>query len=67
MIITSAVNTYKRVKEELITMENLSKDYFDKIKVYNHKGIEICDEDIGEFHNKDILFISLNGDKKRRK
>ena len=62
MIITSAVNTYKRVKEELITMENLSKDYFDKIKVYNHKGIEICDEDIGEFHNKDILFISLNGE-----
>ena len=62
MIITSAVNTYKRVKEELITMENLSKDYFDKIKVYNHKGIEICDEDIGEFHDKDILFVSLNGE-----
>ena len=62
MIITSAVNSYKRVKEELITMENLSKDYFDKIKVYNHKGIEICDEDIGEFHDKDILFVSLNGE-----
>jgi len=62
VIITSAVNSYKRVKEELITMENLSKDYFDKIKVYNHKGIEICDEDIGEFHDKDILFVSLNGE-----
>ena len=43
-------------------MENLSKDYYDKIKVYNHKGIELSNEDIGDFHNKDILFISLNGE-----
>ena len=43
-------------------MENLSKDYYDKIKVYNHKGIELSNEDIGDFHNKDILFLSLNGE-----
>ena len=32
------------------------------MRVFNDKGIEIDDADIGSLHNKDILYTSLNGE-----
>ena len=32
------------------------------MRVYNDKGIEIDDADLSSLHNKDILYVSLNGE-----
>jgi len=59
--ITSSINSYKRLKEQINYTGNLNKN-IEQMRVYNDKGIEIDDADLSSLHNKDILYVSLNGE-----
>ena len=43
--ISSSVDTLRKLKEIVMYEKDISKSFFDKIKFYNHKGIEIDDSD----------------------
>ena len=43
--------------------KDISKSFFDKIKFYNHKGIEIDDSDVSYLTDQQIIYISLDGSK----
>jgi len=53
------VNSLKRLKDSIIA--NISKVPSDKVRIFNHKGIEIDDADINYLHNNQILYVSLDG------
>ena len=57
LTITPTINTYKRLKEDIIYNQKLSKSLEDKMIIYNYKGLEIDDTDISILKNNDILFF----------
>jgi len=59
--ITSSINSYKRLKEQINFTGQLKKNV-EQMRVFNEKGIEIDDADISSLHNKDVLYTSLNGE-----
>ena len=60
--ITSTINSVRRLKETIAYSKELSRSSIDKMKVYNHRGIEVDDIDISDLKNDDILYLDLNGD-----
>ena len=60
--ITSTINSVRRLKETIAYSKQLSRESIDKMKIYNHRGIEVDDIDISDLKNDDILYLDLNGD-----
>ena len=61
--ISSSVDTLRKLKEIVMYEKDISKSFFDKIKFYNHKGIEIDDSDVSYLTDQQIIYISLDGSK----
>ena len=57
----STINSVRRLKETIAYSKQLSRESIDKMKIYNHRGIEVDDIDISDLKN-DILYLDLNGD-----
>ena len=55
--------TLRKLKEQLFYEKNLNKSSFEKIKIFNHKGMEIDDVDVSDLQNNQILYLSLDGSK----
>jgi len=58
-MLNQSVNSLKRLKDCIIA--NISKVPSDKIRIYNHKGIEIDDADIIYLVNNQTLYVSVDG------
>ena len=67
LTITPTINTYKRLKEDIIYNQKLSKSLEDKMIIYNYKGLEIDDTDISILKNNDILFFENKNKPKKYK
>jgi hypothetical protein len=63
MEINNKINTLKRLKDAIINFLNKNIHY-DKILLYNNKAILLDDADIEYITNDQILYISLDGNKK---
>ena len=61
--ISEDINTIKRLKDIIFYEKNISKSLYEKIKIYNHKGMEIDDFDVIDLSNNQILYLSLDGNK----
>jgi len=49
----------KRLKDSILA--HISKVSSDKLRIFNHKGIEIDDADISYLLNNQLLYVSLDG------
>jgi serine/threonine protein kinase len=61
--ISEDINTIKRLKDIIFYEKKISKSLYEKIKIYNHKGMEIDDFDVIDLSNNQILYLSLDGSK----
>lgn len=59
IMLNQSVNSLKRLKDSIIA--HISKVPSDKIRIYNHKGIEIDDADIIYLVNNQTLYVSVDG------
>ena len=63
LYITSETNTLRKLKDELFYEKKLNKSLYDKIKIFNHKGMEIDDIDVSDLTANQVLYLSLDGQK----
>jgi hypothetical protein len=54
-----SINSLRRLKEKIF--EKIGKMNFEKSKIYNHKGLEVDDNDIQYLENNDSLYLSPDG------
>jgi hypothetical protein len=54
----------KRLKDVIISALDYPRQYIDRIIIYNYKGLEIDDVDLPYLNNDQILYVSLDGNKK---
>jgi hypothetical protein len=58
-MLNKSIDSIKRLKYEII--EYVNKSNVEKMKIYNHNGIEIDDSDISYLKEDQILYASLDG------
>ena len=59
IFINLSVNSLKRLKDCILA--HISKVPSDKLRIFNHKGIEIDDADISYLNNNQLLYVSIDG------
>lgn len=60
LYITYSINTIKRLKDLILSNIRINVNY-DKVKIFNYKGIELDESDIDYINNGMILYVSLDG------
>jgi calcium-dependent protein kinase len=63
LFILPETNTLRKLKDELFYEKKLNKSLYDKIKIFNHKGMEIDDIDVSDLTSNQVLYLSLDGQK----
>jgi len=58
--LSPTVKTLNRLKNNIVKILNANA-VFDRIKIYNYKGLEIDDADIEYLKDDQILYLSLDG------
>ncbi len=54
------INNLKKLKEYINLVKHFTKN-FEKMKIFNEKGMEIDDTDIEHFTNNELLYLSIDG------
>ena len=54
------INNLKKLKEYINLVKHFTK-HFEKMKIFNEKGMEIDDTDIEHFTNNELLYLSIDG------
>ena len=60
LFILPETNTLRKLKDELFYEKKLNKSLYDKIKIFNHKGMEIDDIDVSDLTSNQVLYLSLD-------
>ena len=59
--IRPSCNSLKRLKDVILSYLELSRQYMDRMIVYNYKGLEIDDVDVPYLLAEEVLYLSIDG------
>ena len=58
-----SITDLKRLKEQIISSHNFETTNYNKMIIYNYKGIQIDDDEVPYLNENSILYISIDGNK----
>ena len=58
-----SITDLKRLKEQIISSHNFETTNYNKMIIYNYKGIQIDDDEVPYLNENTILYISIDGNK----
>ena len=58
-----SITDLKRLKEQIISSHNFDSTNYNKMIIYNYKGIQIDDDEVPYLNENTILYISIDGNK----
>ena len=59
--VLQSTNSLKRLKDVILSYLDLSRQYMDRMTIYNYKGLELDDVDVPYLLPEEVIYVSLEG------